>query len=281
MSDHGSPPPPAREGSSLYYALRLADDTMAERVYARLWLQQAITDTLADVTDVGVAQHKVHWWHEEIDSVFAGTARHPAALAVIRSGAGERSLATAWLALLSVTSDRRLAPPASQDALDQALQREWRARLLLLADALAPLDAAMSDDAASALRLDNADCNALALGIGLSMQLRALPMRLRAGDPVFGDDTYRRHAASTDTLMPPASLILEQVTRADACLRQVSSAWRQAGRHALPGEQRPLRVYTRLRQTQLALWQRDLPDLTREVRVLTPLRKLLLAWRTH
>ena len=277
-----APQPPApRDGSSLYYALRLTDTETAQRIRARLWLQQSISDAFVAVSDLGVAHRKRDWWQTEIEKLYSGSARHPAAIAVQQTGAGDAALSDAWLGVLSAATDRRISPADTQSGRDAALRYDWRARLCLLRDAMQPItvdEASLVNDTDS---LPDDSSDTLALGIGLSLQLRALPALLRTGDPVFGSDSYRRFGASPDTLTPPALLLREQVDRAATCLLQARQRWNAAGAHHSEANLRPLRVYTRLREAQLALWQRSEPDLTRELRVLTPLRKLLIAWRTR
>ena len=70
------------DGSTLYYALLKVDSTKRDQMIDLLALCKTLAGTLHDVSEVTVAEKKLHWWHEEIERLHgqsgANSARHPA-----------------------------------------------------------------------------------------------------------------------------------------------------------------------------------------------------------
>ena len=188
-------------GSSLYYSLLWTDAAAKERYLQRLTLIQALNSTLDDVQDPQVAQQKIHWWHEELERMLNGEARHPATQACqssfvsnstnVGSNADTNPIMFACLAVLSSVSDVRFTPPATMKDRDEQLIKNFTARLALLSHALSEdiNDLALTSHPALA-----------AEGLAKHEQLIRLPALLHRGHAVFSDDTYKSHKVTPSDL---------------------------------------------------------------------------------
>ena len=185
-----------REGSSLYYSLLWTEARARQRFIDRLALIQALGSTLDDVQEPQVAERKIHWWHEELQRMVDGEARHPATKGcqdAIRftdsetdaeNPAGQSAGLAACLALLSAVSTSRFSPPATSADADELIEQSFTARLALLSHAL-------SSDIGD---LDTASHSAqVARALGKFDQLSRLPPLLHRGHAVFSDDTYQKY----------------------------------------------------------------------------------------
>lgn len=299
-----------REGSTLYYSLLWTSPAARQRFLERLHLIQALSTTLEEVQEAQVAEHKIHWWHEELQRLNDGTARHPATQAVQGSLAGNQPAMENCLSILGAASTARFTPPASDAEANRLLEQEYSARLALLAHALTEDPAELDPQIHSPT---------LARALGKHEQLSRLPVLLHRGQAVFSEETYRRFS------LQPADLAGHIRTRREAALsdeethtgepRQGASTSSSALDNIAvvvdkPARQKLLnaaiadahqdirsalqettnRQHYReqliqlwrlgiLRERQLALWQRRPPDLLRERSTLTPLHKLFWAWR--
>lgn len=300
-------------GSSLYYSLLWTETAAKERYAQRLNLLQSLNGTLDDVQDPEVAQQKIHWWHEELERMINGCARHPATQACQESiqqssthlsKSESNPIMFACLGVLSSVSDVRFTPPATMEDRDEQLVKNYTARLALLSHAL-------SDDIND---LDMTSHPAMAAeGLAKHEQLLRLPALLHRGHAVFSDEAYKTHNVTPSDLAAgvrvavdsetndqasesaPASfagipviedkpgkksLIKAAVEDAHAALlkatihSEVTQRYRQ---EALL----PLWRMIVLRQKQLALWEKKQPDLLREHMTLTPVSKLFHAWRNR
>ena len=292
-TDEGAREP--REGSTLHYALLRIDGEPRRRALARLRLGRALTDVLLDVTGPDVARTKVHWWHEELDRLHAGRARHPATVACPEL-AGSDAARARLLELLGAAASDRLDPARDVAALDETLATVGGLRAALLCDALAPADGWL--DAPGTVP------GALGTGLARHERLSRLPPLLARRHPVFSAELYARHGLDEAGLLsgvrlarptdeadvdagaspppddtPPdgadagrearSALLAEAVGIAEA---RLSAGLGDGAAGALPA---PLRAFATLRLHQLRLWRKRGTDLLRERRSLTPLRK---AW---
>lgn len=302
-----------REGSSLYYSLLWTDALRKQQFVDRLTLIHALSTTLDDVQDPQVAERKIHWWHEELQRMISGQARHPATQLCqdsLRSGYRGESLADmendpgleACLAILSSVSTSRYTPPATDMEADSNITRQFLGILSLLCQALSndPADLNMQTH-----------CSEAALALGKHDQLLRLPARLHRGQPVFSTESYQSHdlspadlaarirvqasnAAEHDNHKTTDAQGSEDTTgKSDARRRQlllsheISNAQHQM-RSALADENvshryrrepfSPIWFLLLLRERQLSLWQRKQPDLLRERMSLTPVRKFMTCW---
>lgn len=301
-----------REGSTLYYCLLWTPPAARQRFIERLNLIQSLSRTLEDVQEPQVAEHKIHWWHEEVQRLIDGKARHPAAQAVQASLAGNDIALQHCLSILSAASTSRFTPAASDSDADQLLIQSHSARLALLAEALS----------AEPMELDTSIHSAeLALALGKHEQLSRLPQLLHRGHPVFSNETYQRFSINprelathilvdtqahqnaevsdlaTELQTSPVANALKSIAvvvdnpARQVMLKTVIEQTRQDFTRATQNpaisehyRRKPLLPLWRLlilREKQLALWQRDPPDLLRERTTLTPLHKLFWAWRNQ
>ena len=295
-----------REGSSLYYSLLWTEATARERFLDRLALLRTLARTLDEVQDPGVAERKVHWWHEELERLARGEPRHPRTVACRDSLAGLEAAAGACLEVLSLAASERYTPAATDTELHDRLRRAWRARLALLAHALDDSPATLDDEAVRH--------PALALGLGLHARLSRLPALLHRGFAVFSEERYERHGSSPARLArqvrraPEASaapatrapggipIVVEPPTpghaaagaRPEIVAAVVDEACEALGTALADGHYResyarpalaPLARLAALRARQLRLWQEAGPDLLTETMTPTPLVKLYIAWR--
>lgn len=293
-----------KEGSSLYYSLLWIDDLARERFVNRFTLIEALASTLDDVQEPQVAEKKIHWWHEELQRLHEGQARHPAAKACQEEMKGVASAQAACLEILSVASSQRFSPATTIDDHELATLQSFTARLALLAHALSDNQADLTTSTHTA---------EAALAFGHYDQLSRLPSLVHRGLPVFSDELYRQFkvqpndmaarirvaAAETDLdtnslkgIPVVAERVAENATEKpsvqpllDHAIDTAKAAFDIAVQHEATGkryretELRPLWRLLVLRQQQLKLWQKKRPDLLRERLTLTPLVKLYYCWR--
>ena len=298
------------QGSSLYYCLLWTDTDARERFIRRLNLVQALSTTLNDVQEHQVAEKKIHWWHEELQRMCEGSARHPSTKACQDDAAlltkqypdlAENPFMTGCLSLLSSTSTTRFTPPQTISERQSQLVENFQSRLALLSHALSE----SVEDLEVATHPEQA-----AEALGKHDQLSRLPSLIHRGHPVFSDETYKSHNVNPNDLAAgirvasnpenlshntgntlvgipiieekagKKSLLTEAIadthaTFADATTRTtVSSRYRRE----------PLLPIWRLlvlRRKQLALWEKNRPDLLVEHMALTPIAKLFHAWRNR
>jgi hypothetical protein len=299
------------QGSSLYYSLLWTDAAAKERFIKRLNLLESLNGTLDDVQDPEVAQKKIHWWHEELERMINGCARHPATQGCQSSFLSSNSLFAkgdpnpimfACLAVLSSVSDVRFTPPATDKDRNEQLIKNFTSRLALLSHALSDeiTDLDMTSHPATA-----------AEGLAKHEQLIRLPALLHRGHAVFSDENYKSHHVSPTDLAAdvrvaanpesdvgmktPASLagipVIEEKPGKQSIIRaaieDTHAALLKASIHPeVSGRYRqkallPLWRMIILRRKQLALWENKRPDLLREHMTLTPVSKLFHAWRNR
>ena len=305
MADDGHGAIRPREGSTLHYALLWTKPAARERFLARLALIRTLARTLDDVNDPGVAERKVHWWHEELARLAGGAPRHPRTVACADSLAGDEAATAALLDVLSVAATTRYTPPSDDLEWHARLARDHGARLALLAHALGE---AADDLADPAVRHTG-----LATGLGLHETLSRLPALLHRGFAVFPDATYRSHGLNPAALArhvrregPDGARLggIPVVTdgsgdtddangAVDAKRRAIVAASVDAASTALEGAltdpdhhaaysreaRAPIARLAALRARKLRLWREQRPDLLRETVTPTPLAKFLVAWR--
>jgi len=293
----------AKEGSSLYYSLLWTDESARQRLLNRLNLINTLSTTLEDVQEPEIAEQKIHWWHEEIHRMIAGEARHPDCQLCQVELNGVDAAQAPCLAILSAASTLRFTPPATDADAQALIIQNFTARLALQAHSLSQ----------SAEDLDvESHSKAAALALGKHEQLSRLPSLIHRGLPVFSDETYQQYNIQAADLaahirVAPASTDPEadNIPASPASLNQIPVVIEKTGRTALlsfaiaDAHEQLLKVtgdvsvadqYRKapylpiwrllvLREKQLALWQRNQPDLLRERDTLTPIKKLYTAWR--
>ena len=268
--------------------------------------------TLDDVQENQVAEKKIHWWHEEIQRLHDGHARHPATQQNQADLQGLDMAQLACLEIISVASTQRFTAAGTRATGEAELIRSFKARLSLLAHALSESES----DLDTGTHLDG-----VALAFGLYDQLARLPALLHRGLPVFSDELYKQfqiqpqtlaehirvaesaqsdntgstHAPGTTTSTTLKNIPIVSDKSAtetsgrqqllahaiDHCHDALSSATNdaQSAERYRSNAILPLWRLLVLRKYQLDLWQKQQPDLLRERTTLTPLVKLFRAWQ--
>jgi len=288
-----------RDGSSAYYALLDCNTEQQTRVIDTLAFIDELSNTLIRVSDPQVAEKKIHWWHEEIARFARGNSAHPACVSV-QAFLGNKTNANACISMLSASASERFSPSDTDTALAEQIQADYRARLILVSNALTDLNATSEHEIP----------DDLALGLGLWHRLQTLPNRLVHGYQVFSDEMYKKHdvlpadliklmnIATTEQIEGDSSTVglskadtsnAELEARTEQLLfsaqQQATSALTTAcsngalhhsnlGIHCLP-----VAIYAALRQRQLLLWQKKRPNLLKESISLTPIRKFFIKRR--
>ena len=302
---------PVREGSSLHYSLLWTDSSAKTRFIDRLALIKALTTTLDDVQETQVAQKKIHWWHEELQRLFDGNARHPATQLNQTELQGEALAQTACLEIISVASTQRFTAAETIAAGESELIRSFKARLALLAHALS----GSKSDLDTGTHLD-----VVARAFGLHDQLIRLPGLIHRGQPVFSDELYQQfrtrphelaaHIRVAESAKHPGQQTGAKANHSQTALNNIPIVIEKSAKE-IPARQQllayaigqchtalslatndaacakryrqrstlPLWRLLILRKHQLDLWQKQQPDLLRERTTLTPLVKLFRAWQ--
>lgn len=297
-----------RDGSSLYYSLLWTEQDRRQRFLARLSLVTSLSRTLEDVQEPTVAEQKIHWWHEELERLHAGNARHPATKGCQADLQHLDTAHAVCLELLSAVSNERFTPPATDADVAALVTKNVKARLALLSHALS----AQESDLNTASHPDEA-----ALGFALHEQLTRLPSLIHRGLPVFSSETYEKFGIKPSDLAkhikvapvhsenmyenndqralndaPPtlkhipiaieapgrAAMLEYVIETAQRCVTQAMSSETVRRRYRTP-HLLPIWRLLVLRKYQLNLWQRRKPDLLRERLTMTPISKFYRAWR--
>jgi len=259
-----------------------------------------------------VAEKKIHWWHEEIERMIAGEARHPStkvcqqdfARGQESSIASEQAISEACLLLLSSVSTVRFTPPETIEQRHEQLVSNFKGRLALLSHALSNKIADLAPESHPEVAAE---------ALGKHDQLARLPSLLHRGQPVFCTDDYKAHGISPSDLaagvrvapaetasigngdessnksvvagIPIVSEKTGTITMLQSAIEDTHASLIKASVQPTVSERYrqssllPLWRIIVLRRKQLDLWQKKQPNLLREQMSLTPLSKFLCAWR--
>lgn len=295
-----------REGSSLHYSLLWTEAQARQRFYNCLTLVKALASTLDDVQEPQVAEKKIHWWHEELQRLSDGSARHPATRLNQEPLAGLASATMACLDIVSVASTQRFTPAQTTQASESELVRSFSARLALLSHALSGDEAHLDTSVHSPLA---------ALAFARYDQLVRLPMLIHRGLPVFSDELYKqfdiRPSDLSEHIRVAASAAQDDSASSKApaapTLKSIPIVTEKPGRQRLLAhaiecnhaalsqalqDTQTVQLYRTapllplwrllvLRKHQLDLWKKNQPDLLRERTTLTPLSKFYRAWQNR
>jgi len=296
----------------LYYSLLWTEEQARARYLNRLQLVNALNTTLDDVQDPQVAEKKIHWWHEEIERMIAGEARHPSTKACQQdfvaghesSTSGDSAIAGACLSLLSSVSTVRFTPPETMEQRREQLVSNFRGRLALLSHALSNEIADLAPDSHPEIAAE---------ALAKHDLLARLPSLLHRGQPVFCTEDYKAHGISPSDLAAGVRVAAAEsasaengdelankstlasipvVSEKNGTVTMLSSAIEDTHASLVKACVKPdvseryrhtsllplWRIIV-LRRKQLALWQKKQPNLLREQMSLTPLSKFLCAWR--
>lgn len=284
-----------RPGSSLYYSLLWIEPDQRQRLINRLSLITALTRTLDDVQEPTVAEQKIHWWHEELDRMHSGAARHPAVQACQRELANNKSGQNACLQILSAVSTLRFTPAATETEAKTLITNDYQPRLALLSHALTQRGSELVIDSHPEIT---------ALTFGLHEQLSRLPKLIHRGLPVFSNEVYKKFNTSPHELAKHVRVAADANHPDPGSLSSIPINVESPGRSALinfaidqarstadeavssnsvgqryrKADLLPVWRLLILRQQQLKLWQKRKPDLLRQRITLTPIAKFYRAW---
>ena len=272
------------EGSSLYYSLLYCTDAQRTRVMQTLTLIQTMTSALHEVTEPTVAEKKIHWWHEEIERLVKGDARHPDCLAT-QQWLPHRSTAQACIDVLSVAASERFNPAANDTEWLERIQQDYHARIVLIHHAL-------QYDAEDRSNVP-IQYTSMAQGLGQVDRLLLLPTLLNKGYAIFSDERFAQSSITPEDLLtlsssteqhsqdkrePANNLIRWAMSQANNTLAKAITETpftdKPASKSLLP-----MIIMTTLRQQQVKLWMKKSPDLLRETVSVTPMRKFISAYR--
>jgi 15-cis-phytoene synthase len=262
----------AAHASSLHYSL-LFSPIERRRVATALYaLRRELDEAVEQASDATVARRAIGWWAEEVQRLFEGTPQHP------------------------VT--RALAPHVSRYGLSlEPFVYALQARLHLLEpdpfndfDALAQycyLAAAPFDQAAATVFAPTgpgaqAYARELALAVQVIRMVRDAGRHARRGRIVFPMQDLRDFDVKPEDLSSARygkgfeALASRQADRARAALRAAAAQMPAAQQRA----QMPGVILATLYETLLDELQRSEFRVLHQRIALTPIRKLLIAWRT-
>jgi phytoene synthase len=267
----------ARSGTSLHYALLFVPPDSRDAVTAWLACCREVRLVVHEVQDPGVAATKLAWWAKEVDAAFAGTASHPALLALLPHA---RARALGPQALRPLIEAGRID-------LEQSRVLDWPGleRYLDLASGL-PAEAAarlLGDDRPSAL----AFAHRLGVAMHLTRLIRDVGAHARQGRIYLPVSELQQHGVKAHEILKrdapwgygPAYLELMRFQAARA-----HRLHDEALALLPPGERRVLKPLLALANQHRRLLQElargGFPVLHQRV-ALTPVRKLWIATRTH
>lgn len=251
-------------GSSAYYSVRFAPAQHRDRLASLFGWRGEVRGVLARVSDVGVARLKLDWWRTEVERIAAGEPRHPLGL-VMAGGPGPLPVAP-MLALIDGVEAVLRGAPLSDDA-------AWRAA--------AEADrGALFDLLCAAMDLDDSTMSATARRLGgWCAQVRGLRdagRHLRQGRAVLPMARLAAAGLTAEGLAAPAGRVRLAgllTPLADRLAQQCPTRPDTARMPAVVRAQ--VRIHTallaKLRASALAVADQRIG--------LTPLRKLMLAWR--
>jgi phytoene synthase len=275
---HQTPPSPAQaliaEGSNLHYALRRAPPSARP---ALTWLHalcRTIWNVTREVSDPGVAAAKLAWWAGELSKTEQGEATHPLTRALAAESGGAPDVSALQAFVQGCELDLRQSRLLDEAALLQ------HARLV----GGAPWSAA-----AALLGLDETQAQALhAAGTALRLAdiVSRLGLDLREGRVYIPIDELQRFGVKAGELQAgPAlqaesrfhELMAHEVRRARERIEAASGPLR--GRGIDPRLSRPARALCALALATLQEVEDEHYALLDRRLMLTPLRKVWIAWR--
>lgn len=263
----------APPGSSLHYALLFAQrQRRADLLALHAWRSEVL-ETVDECSDADVARVKLSFWHEELERIFAGQARHPAGQA-LQPAVNRHGLPREELDELLAAAAMDLEYDAYPDlrALTVYCHRSGGSVTRLAARICGAHDPA-----------EMAFAHDLGMAFPLTGQLRRLRRNLAAGRIYIPEDEMQRHQLSAGALArasgdeaPVRSLLRAQGQRALAFYRSALERLPETRRDRVL----PMTILARLYLTLMEeMDQAGYPILQRRLH-LTPIRKFWIASRT-
>ncbi len=262
----------SQSGSSFYYSFLFLPPPRRRAITAFYAFCREVDDVVDECADIGVARTKLAWWRIEVAAIFAGTAKHPVALA-----------------LAALPPEIKLEQERLHEIIDgmemDLTQHRYRdfAELKLYCHRVAGVVGLVS---AEIFGYKNPDTLKYAENLGMAFQLTNIirdvgedARRDRIYIPL--DELARFKVSAADIMQARHSdafvqLMTFQVERALDYYREAMKILPHEDRKA----QRPGLVMAAIYRTLLDEIRADGMQVLNRRTSLTPLRKLWIAWRT-
>lgn len=263
--------PPA--GSDFYYATLYFPPPVRTELHLLEALRRTIAHIPRSCSDRGVAHIKLAWWHDEIERLAAGQARHVITQSIAALGHDEPGLISALFALVEgVRASLVGTTPATPAAVDTAILATHGG----LIEALMRRGRPCAAPAATAVI-------ALAVQLERAAALHGLREHRHDGMIYIADTAFERHGLHPDDIRAAyTSVQIRDLLRDElGTLRNTIDT----ATAALPAtERRGQRLFVtlaRIASRNLALSLADDCQLLERRIEITPVEKLWLAWRTR
>jgi phytoene synthase len=262
----------AKSGSSFYYAFLFLPPERRRAITALYAFGREVDDVVDECTDASIARIKLAWWRTQIDKMFGGAPEHPVTRAL-----------EPHLQAYGITRERLLAVVDGMEMdLDQTRYLDWPG----LRKYCWHVAGVVGEMSASIFGYTDASTLVYAEKLGLAFQLTNIirdvgddARRGRIYLPVNELQQFGVKAADilNSTYSPHFNeLMAFQAERARQLYREAMTALPEADRRA----QRPGLMMAAIYYALLDEIERDNWQVLHQRISLTPLRKLLLAWKT-
>lgn len=262
----------ARSGSSFYYSFLFLPPERRRAITALYAFCREVDDVVDETRDAGVARTKLDWWVSEVERMFQGQPQHPVTQALqVHLGSYDITRSR----LLEVIDGMRMD-------LDQNRYLDYEGLALYCRRA-----AGVVGEMASGIfgRTDEQTlryADRLGLAFQLTNIIRDVGEDARKGRVYLPIEDLQRHGLTVADILSCrhsdrfAALMQFQADRARQCYREAYSLLPEADRRT----QRPGLIMSAIYSTLLDEIERDGFLVLDRRTSLTPIRKLLLAWRT-
>ncbi len=262
----------ARSGSSFYYSFLFLPPERRRAITALYAFCREVDDVVDETSDPGVARVKLDWWVGEVDRLYGGTPQHPVTLA-LAAHLGSYDITRSRL--IEVIDGMRMDLEQNR-YLDYTGLRLYCRRAAGVVGEMASGIFGRSDP--QTLRY----ADTLGLAFQLTNIIRDVGEDARKGRiylPI--EDLQRFGLTAADILATRHSpqfveLMRFQAARARDCYREAYALLPESDRRS----QRPGLIMSAIYSTLLDEIERDGFLVLDRRTSLTPIRKLLLAWRT-
>lgn len=259
-------------GSNFYYAALFHSAPQKRSLHALFALQQELIDTVIECQDAGVARIKLQWWSEEIRRLFANEARHPVSKALQALQPELKLEQSSLLSMIMTNADA--INPAQAESLEQLIEdkcRQLGACWQMAARACHYDDTQTSEFVVKIAglcgALDHFQLARQHLNRGYSPfpRLEMEALGLNDNDLLCANKSASQRKLLTGLFTSLHRALVPYVTN-------------------LSDKEQPsilfARVMARITQTNCTLLQKQSELIPSQALLLTPLRKLWIAWRT-
>jgi len=258
--------------SSAHYSLLFLPDRRRRAATALYALRRELDEALEQTSDPSVAHASLQWWAQEIERMFEGTAQHPVTRA-LAPHLQHYHLGPEPFQQVLLARHHQLEPTPFQD-FDALAQHGY-----VVAGSFGQMAAAVFGDLQPATRQYARD---LALAVHIIRMVRDAGRHARAGRIVFPIQDLQRFDVKPEDLASGRyvdgfePLAGEHAARARAALRAAVDQLAAQERRA----QAPGLILGTLYEVLLRELERSHFRVLHQRIALTPVRKLLIAWRT-